>query len=182
MEPGGARGSLWGRVEAALLAVGAVAILALGAMITANVLGRALLGVSLSDTVVLVREAMVAAIVLPLAAATAARGHVTVAFLADRLPGRARASTFVLGSVAGALALLPLLWAGWGELVHNWTTGGFFPGDLDLPRWPGRALFLIGIGACWVRLLILAFRDARTVARGGEVAPEPPAETRDGME
>ncbi len=184
MEPdrGAGPGSAWGRLEAVLLAVGAAAILALGAMITLNVLGRALLGASLPDTVVLVREAMVAAIVLPLAAATAARGHIAVAFLADRFPTRARSWTFVLGSVAGALALLPLLWAGWGELVHNWTTGGFFAGDLDLPRWPGRALFLIGVGACWVRLVVMAWGDAGAALRGEEVAPEPPADLRDGME
>ena len=166
-----------GRIESVLLAVGAAAILALGLMITANVLGRALLGASLPDTVTIVRELMVAAIVLPLAAATAVRGHVAVTVLADRLGRRARSWLIVAGSVLGALALLPLIWAGWRELVHNWTTGGFFPGDLDLPRWPGRALFLLGVAACWLRLATLAWSDARTAASGGVVDPPPdPAE------
>lgn len=158
------------RVERALLAVGAGAILLLGLAITANVLGRGLLGVSLPDTVTIVRELMVAAIVLPLAAATAARGHIAVTVLADRMPPRAQAWLVALGSVVGALALGPLLWAGWNELAHNWTTGGFFPGDLRLPRWPGRALFLLGILACWVRLVTLAWDDARRAARGEPLA------------
>ena len=180
-EDPGRRPPVLRRVENALLAVGAAAVLGLGVMITANVLGRALLGVSLPDTVTIVRELMVAAIVLPLAAATAARSHVAVAFLADRLGARARSWLIVLGSVVGALALVPLLWAGWGELAHNWRTGGYFPGDLGLPRWPGRALFLVGMLLCWVRLVTLAWGDARTVSRGGVVDPEGLA-ARDGME
>ena len=168
------------RVERALLAVGAAAVLALGLMITANVLGRALFGASLPDTVTIVRELMVAAIVLPLGVATAARAHVAVEFVTDRLPPRPRSWLIVLGSVVGALALLPLLWAGWRELLHNWTTGGFFPGDLDLPRWPGRALFLLGVAVCWLRLVALALGDARTLRQGGVVAPDPDAGEREG--
>ena len=176
------RGAL-GRLEGVLLAVGAAAVLGLGVMITANVVGRALLGASLPDTVIIVRELMVAAIVLPLAAATAARSHVAVTFLADRMGRRGRSWLIVLGSVVGALALMPLLWAGWRELAHNWSTGGFFAGDLDLPRWPGRALFLVGMAFCWLRLVTLAWSDARTAADGGVVAPEPePERARDGME
>lgn len=158
------------RVERVLLAAGAAAILLLGLMITANVLGRALLGVTFPDSVTVVRELMVAAIVLPLAAATAARGHVAVTVLADRLPPRAQAWLVALGWVVGALALLPLLWAGWNELAHNWTTGGFFPGDARLPRWPGRALFFLGVVACWVRLVTLAWEDGRRAARSEPVA------------
>ena len=160
------------RLEGILTGAACVAILALGLMITANVLARALLGASLPDTVTIVRELMVAAIVLPLGAVTAARGHVAVTVLADRMPGGVRGWLIVLGSVVGVLALMPLLWAGWRELAHNWTTGGFFPGDLDLPRWPGRALFLLGIGVCWWRLIALAAGDAGRAARGEPVAPD----------
>lgn len=144
-------------------------MIALGALIAADVVGRELLGAPVPDTVTIVRELMVAAIVLPLAAATAARSHVAVEFLTDRLPVRWVSWLTAIGALVGALALTPLLFAGGRELAHNWTTGGFFYGDLNLPRWPGRALFLLGMGACFARLLVLAVRDARAAGRGEPV-------------
>ena len=157
-----------GKLENLLLGLGAVAIIMLGLMIAANVVLR-LFGMALPDTVTLVRELMVAAILFPLAAATAARAHVTVEFITNRVGARLRSWLIVFGSVVGMLALAPLLYAGGRELVDTWTSGGFFFGDLSLPKWPGRLLFVIGIAACWLRLAELAIRDTRTLLRGGVV-------------
>lgn len=160
------------RLESFLLSLGVVAVIALGLLITANVVARAIFDTALPDNVTMVRELMVAAILLPLAAATAARAHVAVEFVSDRMGPRARSWLIVLGSVAGILALSPLIYAGWLELVRDWNSGAFFYGDLNLPRWPGRLLFVLGIGACWLRLAELAVRDLRTIARGEVVDPK----------
>ncbi|GFE65592.1 TRAP transporter small permease [Litoreibacter roseus] len=158
-----------GKLENVLLGLGAVAVLALGLMISANVAARALFDTALPDTVTFVREMMVAAILFPLAAATAARAHVAVEFVTNWFGPRTRSWLIVMGSVIGMLALTPLLFAGWREFSSNWTSGGFFYGDLNLPKWPGRLLFLIGIAACWIRLAELAIRDTRTILSGGIV-------------
>ena len=160
------------RLESLLLGLGVVAVIALGLLIAVNVVARAVFDTALPDNVTLVRELMVAAILLPLAAATAARAHVSVEFVSDRMGPRARSWLIVLGSVAGMLALSPLIYAGWLELVRDWTSGAFFYGDLNLPRWPGRLLFVLGIGACWLRLAELAVRDIRTIVRGEAVDPK----------
>ena len=157
-----------GKLENLLLGLGAAAIIALGLMIAANV-GLRLFGFALPDTVILVRELMVAAILFPLAAATAARAHVTVEFISNRFGARLRSWLIVFGSLVGLLALTPLIYAGGRELVEAWRSGSFFYGDLNLPRWPGLLLFVIGMGACWLRLAELIWRDARTIARGGVV-------------
>jgi len=157
------------KLENVLLGLGALAVILMGVLITGNVIARALLGTSIPDSVTLVRELMVAAILLPLAAATAARAHVVVEFISDRMGARVKSWLIVLGSVVGMLALAPLLYAGWREFSSNWTSGSFYFGDLSLPKWPGRALFLVGIGACWLRLLELAIRDTRTILGGGTV-------------
>ena len=161
------------RLESILLGLAALAVLMLGLLITANVMARAVLDTALPDTVTLVRELMVAAILLPLAAATAARAHVAVEFVSNWFGPRIRSILIVFGSVVGVLALSPLLYAGTRELISAWNSGWFFYGDLNLPKWPGRALFVIGIAACWLRLAELAIRDTRTIWRGGVV--EPPA-------
>lgn len=165
------------RLENVLLGLGALAVILLGALIAGNVAARALFGTAIPDSVVMVRELMVAAILLPLAAATAARAHVSVEFVSDRLGPRVRSWLIVLGSLVGMLALAPLLWAGWRELTSTWDSGSFFFGDLSLPKWPGRLLFLLGIGACWIRLAHLFWTDTRTILAGGAVDPKhPPTE------
>jgi len=159
-------------LEKVLLGLGALAVILLGALITSNVIARALFATSVPDSVTMVRELMVAAILLPLAAATAARAHVSVAFVSDRFNPRLRSWLIVLGSVMGLFALSALIYAGGRELIGAWEKGSFYFGDLNLPKWPGRLLFVIGIGACWLRLAELAWRDTRTILAGGEVSDD----------
>ena len=81
-----------------------------------------------------VPERLVAASLLPLAAPTAARAHVSVAFVPDRFPDRARSVLIVAGSVIGMLALSPLIYAGAREFIAVVEKGSFFYGDLNLPK------------------------------------------------
>lgn len=154
------------KFEAFLLNLAVAAVLALGLMITLNVASRALFNVALPDTIIIVRELMVAAIVLPLAAATLARSHVAVEFLADKLPQKTQAWLVIFGSLVGLFALMPLIYAGGREFIHTVISGGFFYGDLTLPKWPGRLVFLIGMSACWLRLLVLVVQDIQSIRAG----------------
>lgn len=158
------------KLENLLLALGAIAVLMLGIVITTNVIARAAFGSAVPDSVTIVRELMLAAILLPLAATTAARAHIGVDFISDRFGARLRSWLIVLGSVMGMIALGALIWAGSRDLSKVWASGSFFYGDLNLPKWPGRLIFVIGIGACWLRLAELAWRDTRTILRGGSVS------------
>jgi len=154
------------KFEKFLLNLAVAAVIALGLMITFSVVSRALFNVALPDTIIIVRELMVAAIVLPLAAATLARSHVAVEFLAAKLPQKTQAWLVVFGSIIGLLALMPLIYAGGREFAHTVTSGGFFYGDLNLPKWPGRLVFLIGMSTCWLRFLILVIQDIRSIRAG----------------
>ncbi|MGH1414980.1 MAG: TRAP transporter small permease [Pelagimonas sp.] len=148
------------RFENILLGLAALAVLVMGAMITLNVVLR-LFGTSLPDSVVLVRELMVAGILLPLAAVTAARAHVCVEVLTNRLPPRVTQFLILIGWVIGLVALAPMVYAGWRELVATWTKGSFFFGDLSLPKWPGRLIFFVAMSACWLRLFLVLIEDAQ---------------------
>ena len=159
-------------LEKILLGLGAAAVILLGILITTNVVARAVFASSVPDSVTMVRELMVAAILLPLAAATANRAHVSVAFISDRFSPRLRSWSIVLGSVMGMIALAALIYAGTREFLSVWEKGSFFYGDLNLPKWPGRLLFVIGITSCWLRLAELAIRDIRTILSGGVVSDE----------
>ncbi|CAM4291468.1 TRAP transporter small permease [Palleronia rufa] len=160
-------------LERFLLDVAAAAILALGALITASVLLRVTVNSGIPDTVVMVAELMVAAIILPLAATVAARANIVVEVLTQHFPRRVQDWLVVFGGVVGLLALLPLIWAGWKEAYDAVMGGGFFFGQLSLPKWPGRVLFLFGVCFCWIRLAVQLAGDVRTIARGGHIDAEP---------
>ena len=161
------------RVEKLLLDLAVFAVIGLGVLITASVLLRATVNSGIPDTIVIVRELMVVAIVLPLAVATLDRAHIVVEFLSNKLPPRAQDWLIVWGGVFGLFALSPLIYAGWREAVHTIESGSFFFGQLNLPKWPGRVVFLIGVSFCWLRLLLMVIGDIRTIRAGGSVvAPE----------
>ena len=157
------------RFERLLLDLAAAAVAGLCLLITASVVLRATVNSGIPDTIVMVAELMVAAITLPLAAATLARAHIVIELLAQNLPRRVQDWLIVFGSVIGLLALMPLLYAGWNEVSKTFSSGSYYFGQLNLPKWPGRVIFLIGLGFCWLRLLLMVMSDLRTIMRGGHI-------------
>lgn len=156
-------------IERTLLDLAVLALIALAGVIFVNVGMRWLGGSGLPDAIILVRELMVAAVILPMAAATAARGHVAVTFFSDRMPAALRGRLVVLGHLVGVLALIPLIFAAWRVTSQVWTSGEFYYGDLNLPRWPGVALFLLGLALMWLRLVVMLLGDIGQLARGGVI-------------
>ncbi|UWQ29102.1 TRAP transporter small permease [Leisingera sp. M523] len=158
------------RLERVFVDVSAAAIILLALLIFADVVALNLFNSSVPDTIVIVRELMVLAIVMPLAAATAQRAHIAVEFLTNLLPPRVSGWLAVFGTLFGLLALTPILYSGGREFLHQWQTGSVFYGDLNLPQWPGRLAFTLGIALGWLRLAVMAAGDALTLLRGGEIA------------
>jgi TRAP-type C4-dicarboxylate transport system permease small subunit len=156
-------------IERTLLDLAVLALALLGGVIFINVVMRSVFGTGLPDAIIMVRELMVAAVILPMAAATAERSHVAVTFISDRMPDGVRYWLIVLGHVVGVLALLPLLYAAQRMLGQTWASGEFYYGDLNLPRWPGLALFFAGLALMWVRLVILLVEDLRQVMATGRI-------------
>jgi TRAP-type C4-dicarboxylate transport system permease small subunit len=155
-------------LERLLLSVAALAVIGMGFLITANVVAR-LFGGNIPDSNIIVEELMLAAVLLPLAVATAQRAHVVVEFVSNRFPPRLRSWLVVLGSFVGLLALAPLIYAGSRALMNEWGSGSFYFGDLSLPKWPGRLIYVVGLAACWLRLLALMLQDMMTILRGDVV-------------
>ncbi len=157
------------RIERLLLDLAAFAVAGLCLLITVSVILRATVNSGIPDTIVMVAELMVAAIVLPLAAATTARAHIVVEFLSKMFSPAVQDRLIVAGSLFGAVALMPLLYAGWNELAKNFASGAFYFGELNLPKWPGRAIFLVGLSFCWLRLVLMAVGDIRTIRSGAHI-------------
>ena len=169
------------RIEKLLLELAVFAVLLLGVLITASVVLRVFFNSGVPDSVVMVRELMVAAIVLPLAATSAARAHIVVEFLTNRLPVRVQGWLVVFGTAFGVVALTPLIYASWKEMVHTLQSGAFYFGQLNLPKWPGYLIFLIGMSFCWLRLLLLVIEDIKRIRAGLLIAGIDASSTEPGI-
>lgn len=157
------------RIEKVCVDIATLAIMLLAILIFTDVVALNIFNRSVPDVIIIIRELMVLAIVMPLAAATANRAHISVEIFANAIPERI-ASWFVLfGSILGLLALTPILYSGGREFLHQWSNDSVFYGDLNLPRWPGRLAFLLGIALAWVRLWTMVFNDLRTLLMGGVI-------------
>ncbi|WP_310619471.1 TRAP transporter small permease [Flexibacterium corallicola] len=146
-------------IEKQLLNTAVICVICLSIIMTLSVISRAVFNWSFPDAIVLVRELMVGAIVLPLALTTARREHVSVEFITKRFSPQVQAALGIFGLFIGLIALSPFVFAGWRELLQTWNSSSYFYGDLDLPKWPGRLLFFIGVLLCWIRLATLLISD-----------------------
>ncbi|CAD0187209.1 hypothetical protein RUESEDTHA_04121 [Ruegeria sp. THAF57] len=151
------------RLENSAYTVASAILVVMAVMIFGNVVARFVWNSALPDTTVIIPELVVAAIMLPLAFGTRERQHISVDVFTNRLPGKVKASLFVFGTFIGLLALTPLLWFSIQDLIKVIERGSIFEGEFNLPKWPGRAFFVAGLGLCWVRLWAMLFGDIRRI-------------------
>lgn len=156
-------------IERLMLEFATLSALVLAVFITAAVIARQVLGTSLPDVVIIVRELMIPTIVLPLAATTASRAHIAVTFVTDRVSARLCGALIVFGWVFALMAMLPLIYASYRSLASSWTSGEFYDGLLGIKRWPMKAVFLVGLILMAVRLAIVAVEDFLALKRTGVV-------------
>lgn len=159
------------RIEHVLDTVAACSIVALCILITANIVAREVIKTGVPDIIIMVQELMVAAILFPLAAATAARGHIAIDVISNFFPKALRRWIAVLAALIGVVIATVLLLAGWMEFWKTFNSNAHYGGEFLWPKWPGRALFVLAIGVFDLRLMHVLWVDLRA-AITGQPAPE----------
>lgn len=154
-------------LEAAGLWISAAAVVVLGVLIIASIIGRATIGRTIPDDNIMVADLMVGIVALSWAAVTATRGNIVVEVFTNWVGDRGQAGLRALGSLVGLGMIAPLAWASGNMAAHAIQKGTFYDGLLMLPQWPARCLFFYAFAAMTLRLLILLWTDLRAVARGG---------------
>lgn len=146
------------RAEKILTALGMLAIGALCAIITVIMLSRWFFHPFLPDDVLLVKELMVAVILLPLASVTAKRMHIAVTVFTDRASNTARRNFSTFGDAVGLVFVGLLLWAGTRSLLGAFWSGEYYDGDIYIPVWIGYSVYVLGLAAFFLRLLVSVIR------------------------
>jgi|TARA_R100000005_G_C4999457_1_gene206208 TRAP-type C4-dicarboxylate transport system permease small subunit len=152
------------KLEGALVALSICCILLMCFIITTTIIGRTLFGLTIPDDVIMVRELMIGAVVLPLASVAAHRMHIMIEVFTSMLPESFQPWLNLLGSLIGSIMLLPVLYGGYLGFVSVVSEGAYFFGELDLPEWPGRLIFLLGYSVFILRLFVLSWQDLTAAA------------------
>lgn len=149
-------------IQRTLLAAAGAALVLLCVVIAGEAVLSAVTGVGIPGSGDLVRELLVAVVALPLAAATAERGHLALSVISDRMDLADQARMILAGHAAGLLALLPLIAAGLWALA-----GRAAPATAPLP---GLIVLVLGLVVTWVRLAIMLAADLREFRATGTIS------------
>jgi len=143
--------------SAAMLATGSLCVI-----VTTVVISRWFYQPVIPDDVHLVRELMIAVVLLPLASITARHKHIRVTVFTDWTSPNTIKTLSVFGDVVGLFFVGLLLWAGTRSLAGALESAEYHDGDIYFPTWIGFALYVTGLGACFLRLLLIVVRPQRS--------------------
>ena len=157
--------------------LGALCILIMGGLITTSVLLRTFGNSSVTDEVTIIGELMIGALILPLAFVAADRGFISVEIFTQKLgPGFQRGLN-LLAAIVGLLAVMPITYAGYITMVEAYTSGGYYFGMLQLPKWPGATAFFAGSFLFFIRLVDLTVTDL--LCSLGVIKPRPDSQSEE---
>jgi len=146
-------------IERAAIVVAAVAVLAAGAIICINIVGRSTIGFGIPDAEIIIQDLMVLAVLLPLATVAGRRAHITVDLFVRTLSPRTQRWLNAAMGVLSVLFLIPIVWSGWANFASAWRGGGYYDGNLEIAEWPGRLAFLVGMLIFVARSIHRIFTD-----------------------
>lgn len=156
---------------AALNFLGSMWIGALMALITVDVLGRALFNSPLYGVPEIVKVSIVGLVWLQMAHTLRRDGHLRSRLVLDRVPLLVRDALEMVAFFLGAIVFVLIVYSAWDAMLNAWSIGEF-EGEhpARVPTAPVRTIVIVG--ACLTAIeFVLLF-----VQRGRELAGSPPAE------
>ncbi|MEM9181117.1 MAG: TRAP transporter small permease [Pseudomonadota bacterium] len=154
------------KTEFLLDTLGAIAVALLCLLIVVTVFAREAFALAVPDSIILVRELMVPAILFPLSAATSRRAHVAIDLFANHFPDALNRWIAAIAALIGIVIVATLVLAGWEQLVKTWGNGAHHGGDFLIPKWISRAAYFIAFGFVLVRMVQMFFVDLRSAITG----------------
>ena len=150
--------------------LGAIAVALMCLLIFATVVAREAFAIAVPDSIILVRELMVPAILLPLSAATSKRAHVAIDLFANHFPDALNRWIAAFAALIGIVIVATLVIAGWQQFVNTWNNGAHHGGDLLIQKWISRGAYFVAFGFVLIRMIQLFIVDLRA-AITGQAAP-----------
>lgn len=147
------------RVERALSFLAGLILLAMGALITASVLAREQIGITLPDDILIVGLAMVAVVCLPLAHVQRDKGQIAVTVITDNLPPKVGDAGRIIGHVIGVFLFGAIAYQTVQSVPQAFVENHYYDGQLSIPVWPVKVVFGLGMGLFALRLALCVIGD-----------------------
>lgn len=170
---------LFARLLSTLNMLASLWILALIALISADVIGRSFFDNPLPGVPEIVKFSIVGMVWLQMAYVLRSGGHLRTTLGLDAMPRPAAKSVMVLNMLAGLAIFAMVSWYGSGEMLQSWRVSAFEGAEpVRIPTWPIWAIVVVGSALtaiqCVIEIgLILRGRDASSdVPHGTDSAPD----------
>lgn len=153
-------------IEGAAMWLACAALLLMGTIVTVSVIGRVVFNMPVPDDLIMVGLLMVCVIVLPLSYVERTDGHITVTVIADHLPLRVQYALRTLGNVLfiGFFGIMGYMLA--VKIPAEFSENLYYDGQLDIPTWPMKLAFVLGVAVFVTRCLVRLAENVRAVILG----------------
>jgi TRAP-type C4-dicarboxylate transport system permease small subunit len=166
--------SLFEGLNARLSFLGSLWIVALMALITVDVVGRAFLSITVYGVPEIVKVSIVGLVWLQMAYTLQIGGHLQSRLILDRLPPRPRMALELFGYFLGSVVFILIVYSSWDGMINAWQIGAY-EGEhpVRVPTAPIFTIVVVGAALTAIQFIILTVREARALA-AGEDAPAAP--------
>ena len=141
--------------------VGATAVLALMLLMTADAIGRKLVGRSLPGALEASESLMVIAVFLPLMYVQRKGGHIVVTVATRALPRRWQELMDAIATFVGFLLFAVIVWVVGGKAWGSFLSREIRIGTVVFPVWPFRGVMTAGLLLFAVQLAVSSFGHFR---------------------
>lgn len=147
---------------AALNLAGAVWVVLIMLLITADVGGRALFNAPLAGVPEIVKISVVALVWCMMPHTLKIGAHLRSTILLDRMPPAGRRLVEVLACLLGAAMFGLIAYSGWDHMIEAWRIGEFEGEDpVRVPTYPVRSLVVIGAALTAMQFLVMLAEHLR---------------------
>ncbi len=148
-------------VENLAIWIACAALLGMGVIVTASVVGRGVFNHPVPDDLLMIGLLMVCVIILPLAYVQRDDGHIAVTVLVNFLPLRAQALLTAFGSILFGAFLGTMGFMIARKIPSEIAQNLYYDGQLDIPTWPMKVVFAFGIAVFLLRLAVTIAYDLK---------------------
>ena len=157
-------------VERLFVGVANLALLTMMVIVTGSVIGRSAFNYPLPDDLLIVGLLMVVVVTFPLAYIQRRNGHISVTVISDRLPRRVQIVQRLFGNLLFGLFLGIMGFFVFKKVPREFAQKLYYDGQLEVPTWPMKTMFALGISFFLFSVLASIWRDLRGW-RSGSDAP-----------
>lgn len=151
-----------------MVVVAGLALVAMTAHVTADVIGKYFLSMPIPGTAEVVASYyMIATVFLPLAYIEVHQRPIVVDLVYNMLPGASRPAIDLLGTIVSGLFYGFLAWQSALIAMNAWEIGEIVEGAWRVVVWPSRFLLPFGLALACVVLILRAIDEAMAIGRRG---------------